>query len=306
MKVLSFPIITFLFLLGFSSFVAAQRSAEIFLNVTIERENNGFVNDLKAENFRVRIGKTVQQITSFQLNDEPISVGVLIDVSGSIGRANQLKNPGLKPFIEGVKQLVNLGNDTNEYFVTGFNTQIFSVVDKTKSRDVVLHGLEELQNAKTSGNTSFYDALRFGLEKISGAKHRKRVLLVMSDGTDNSSKSTFNDISLALKSSDVLLYSVSFNPGGFSSIDSQQGFAFLDHLTALSGGKSLYVKKTDQIRSVFEKISTELRSQYMLGFMPTKEKSGKWNKIKVEVDLSENISKQTGKIAVRYREGFVY
>lgn len=304
MKIISIPILV-LILLGCSSLTMAQGIGEILVNVTTEKEKTGFANDLKAEDFRIKIGKTFQKITSFQLKDEPISVGILIDVSGSIGRGNQSKN-GLKLFVEGVKQFVNSGNDANEYFVTGFNTKTYPVVDKTQSRDAVLQGLETLQGAKTSGNTSFYDALKFGLEKISTAKHKKRVLLVVSDGSDNSSKLSFDDINQAFKVSDVLLYSVSFNPVGLSSIDGELGFAFLDHLTALSGGKSFYVKKTDEISTTFERISTELRSQYMIGFVPKEQKSGKWKKIEIKVALPENTSKQTEKIIVRCREGFIY
>lgn len=284
----------------------AQGNGEILVNVTAEREDTGIVRDLKAEDFRIKIGQTFQKLTSFQLKDEPISVGILIDVSGSIGRGNQSKNPRLELFVEGVKLFINSGNNANEYFVNGFNTETYSVVGRTESLSAARQGLEKLERTKTLGNTSFYDAVNVGLNEISSAKHRKRALIVVSDGSDNSSKYTFNDVSRALKSSDVLLYSVSFNGGGFSSIVNQQGFAFLDQLTALSGGKSLYVKRTDEISTTFEKIASELRSQYIIGFVPNEQKTGKWNKLKIELDLPESASRKNGKIVVRYRKGIVY
>ncbi len=295
-----------LLLFGSSLLTTAQENTEIAVNVAVESDKSGFIPNLKAEDFRIKLGKTIQKITSVQIKDEPVSFGILVDISGSTGKDRHAKNPGLKLYVEGLKQFINKSNAVNEYFISTFNTTTYPLINNTQSRDAVIQALTKLPDVNPSGNTSFYDVIGNGLEKLSTSKFKKRVLLVVSDGTDNSSKSSFSDVSKILKSSNVLLYSVSFDPGGFAGFDAIQGFAFLDNLTSLSGGKSLYVKKADSIDATFVGISDEIRSQYTIGFIPSEPKNGEFKKIKVEVNLPENGRQQKDKIRIRYRQELIY
>ena len=308
MKAFSLSILALL-LLGSSLFVRSQSSSEIFINLTAESEKTGFVKDLKAEDIRIKFGKDPQTITSFQLKDDPISVGILFDVSRSVDEWRRLNNYGPLLFLEGLKQFVNSANDANEYFIADFNQKTTIIVDRTQSRDTVIKGLEALREIKAEGTTGFYDALSFGLKTLSTAKHSKRVLLVISDGIDNSSKSSFNSIMQAFKASDVLLYSVCIDrtsTEGGASGQLAQGMADLHELAWVNGGRSLYIRRPIDNAKAFEIISTDLRSQYRLGFTPTMPKNGTWNKLKIEIETPKGNSRHAGKIVARYREGLIY
>ena len=247
-----------------------------------------------------------QTITSFQSKDEPVSIGILFDISGSMDAKNHSNESKLQLFLDGLKKFVDSGNDANEYFLAVFNEKMNFVVDKTQSRDVVIKGLEALRELKTEGNTNFYDAVNVGLKKLSTAKHMRRVLLIVSDGTDNSSKTSFDDIKKTLRTTEVLLYSVSPKVHGFSSIYGDGGSAFLDEIIFSSGGRAFYEDKPEKITAVFERISSEIQNQYTIGFVPSSQKTGKWTKLKVAIKLPKNSGDQSGKISVRYRYGFVY
>jgi len=304
MKIILSPLLIILILCPL--FVFAQKSDEISVNMTAENRKTGFIKDLKGDDLKIKFGKGSPTVTSLHLDDGPATIGILFDTSGSMNDW-RISN-GFKPslFLDGIERLVNSGNPANEYFVVGFNQKTTLLADKTQSQDVVTKALESLRDVKPEGNTRIYDALDFGLENLSHAKFKKRILLIISDGTDNTSKSSFDIIRQLLKGLDVMLYSVCIDGTiKFTNINDIQGMAVLGELTSMSGGRALYVRKPTEINEAFEKISNELHNQYKLGFVPSEQKKGAWNKLKIEI-LSKSSSANEGKIDLRYRAGLIY
>lgn len=287
--------------------VWGQKSGEILINVTAENRKTGFVKDLKAEDLKIKFGKSSPAVTSLRLNDGPASIGILFDVSGST-KDWKMSN-GLKPslFLEGLKEFVNSSNSSNEYFVVGFNQKTALLVDKSQSHDPVIKALDSLRDINPEGNTSFYDALGYGLENLFTAKFKRRILLIISDGTDNTSKLSFDDMKKMLRESDIALYSLCIDPTlKLVNVNGMQGMAFLDELTWMSGGRPLYVRQPNDITKNLEKISSELQNQYSVGFVPKEPKKGTWNKLKIEILSAKGSDKKEGKTDLRYREGLIY
>lgn len=274
--------------------VAAQSNREIFVRVTAQKNGNDFTANLKAQDFQLKLNNILQTVTSFGFDDEPISVCILIDESGSMDSMG--KSNSAERVLDTLKNFVNTANAKNEYFLIGFKDKPELVVSATMSRDALLKGLEVITTIKPKGNTAFYDSVKFSLDNLSGAKYSRHVLLVISDGIDNVSQTSLGDVQKSLKLSGTLLYSISLRTG-FSGLE---GSVLLDNLAASSGGKSFYVYKQRDLESAVASILKELKTQYKVGFIPVGQKPGKWNKL--QIDLSEDLVKNQ-KVKLHYREG---
>jgi Ca-activated chloride channel family protein len=186
---------------------------------------------LTKEAFSVFDDKEPQEITFFSDEDAPVSLGVIFDVSGSMGKDKITKaREALKNFIE-----TSHGGD--EYFLIGFNSRAQLLLDKTRDADALLTKLTFIQ---TKGQTALYDACYLGVEKVTRGTHPKRALLVISDGQDNSSRYTFSELRRMLKESDVLIYAIGItdrgNPSGLDVV----GQSILDELASVSGGRAFF------------------------------------------------------------------
>ncbi len=282
---------------------ANLKSDQILLNVTVTTKKGDWVTGLRAENFKVYDEKTLQPITFFSAEDVPVSVGILIDKSGSTDK-------GLFSGVEqALSKFINKSHPDNEYFLMSFNVTQELLQDNTQDRKKILQAVEKLQTIKPIGNTKFYDAVQSGIEKVSKGNHGKKVLLILSDGQDNESKNNFGDMKKFIKQSDVLLYSINptlYNLAGAYEVNT--ALARCEELTKLSDGKMYTPQTIRELNEILYRIAEELQSQYAIGFIPDKDtdknKKESWREIKVELELTApNISK-IGKTYVRTREGY--
>jgi len=264
----------------------------ITLNVTLTDTYGRFVTGLTKEAFSVFDDKEPQEITFFSDEDAPVSLGVIFDVSGSMGKDKIAKaRDALKNFIE-----TSHGGD--EYFLIGFNSRAQLLLDKTRDADALLTKLTFIQ---TKGQTALYDACYLGVEKVTRGAHPKRALLVISDGQDNSSRYTFSELRRMLKESDVLIYAIGItdrgNPSGLDVV----GQSILDELASVSGGRAFFPDTAAEMNEIFERIAIELRHQYSIGYKPKNFiNNGKWHKIKVKVTPPRGLPK----LYVRSKEGY--
>jgi Ca-activated chloride channel family protein len=162
---------------------------------------------------------------------------------------------------------------------------------------------------RPKGNTAFYDACYLAIDKVQHGRYAKRVLIVVSDGQDNTSHYSLDKVREALRESDVLVYSIDvasrMNAG--SSLD-YEGHYILDELSALSGGKFFYVKGPKDSTIVFEIIGSELRYQYTIAVLPTTPAvhDSAWHKIQLKVTQPAKPSGDMKHVYVRTREGFYF
>lgn len=265
----------------------------ITFNVTVTDIYGRFVAGLGKNAFAIFDDKSEQDIAFFSDEDAPVSVGILFDVSGS------MSGDKVRRARDALAHFVQTSHDRDEYFLIGFNSRAQLLMDRTRDGNAVL---DKLTFVQTKNNTALYDACYLGVERVQRGTHPKRALLLISDGQDNNSRYTFNELRRVLKESDVVLYAIGILGGGdVGSALGMEGQGVLDELAGVSGGKAFYPRSGAEMDDIFEQIALELRHQYSIGYRPANFVSdGKWHKIKVKISPPRGLPK----LFPRYREGY--
>jgi Ca-activated chloride channel family protein len=265
----------------------------ITFNVTVTDIYGRFVSGLSKTAFTIFEEKQQQEITFFSDEDAPVSVGILFDVSGSMG------GDKVRRARDALAHFIQTSHDRDEYFLIGFNSRAQLLMDRTRDGNAVL---DKLTFVQTKGNTALYDACYLGVERVQRGVHPKRAILLISDGQDNNSRYTFGELRRVLKESDVVLYGIGILGGGdVGSSLGMEGQAILDELAGVSGGKAFYPNSAAEMDDIFEQIALELRHQYSIGYRPPNfVNDGKWHKIKVKVTPPRGLPR----LFVRSKEGY--
>jgi len=155
------------------------------------------------------------------------------------------------------------------------------VSDFTSSVDEIQ---EKLVNTAPQRMTALLDAIYMGVTKMRQAKYAKKALLIISDGGDNHSRYTENEIKAMVKEADVMVYAIGIYDRYFATQEERLGPALLGEVAELSGGRAFTVENPNDLADVATKIGIELRNQYVLGYRPQNGvRDGKWRKIKVKL-----------------------
>jgi Ca-activated chloride channel family protein len=265
----------------------------ITFTVTVTDTYGRFVSGLGKSAFTVLDEKKPQEITFFSDDDAPVSVGVIFDVSGS------MSGDKVRRARDALSKFVQTSHNSDEYFLIGFNSRAQLLLDKTRDGNAVL---DKMTFVQTRGNTALYDACYLGVEKVQRGAHPKRALLLISDGQDNNSRYTFNELRRLLKESDVVLYGIGILGGGDAgSALGMEGQGILDELANVSGGKAFFPRSAAEMDDIFEQIALELRHQYSIGYKPSNfSNDGKWHKVKVKVTPPRGLPR----LFVRTKEGY--
>jgi Ca-activated chloride channel homolog len=264
----------------------------VTLTVTVTDTYGRFVTGLGKNAFTVTDDKVAQDITFFSDEDAPVSLGVIFDVSGSMGgeKINKAR--------EALKKFIETSHTGDEYFLIGFNNRAQLLLDRTRDSDSLMQKLTFVQ---TKGQTALYDACYLGVERVTRGAHPKRAVLLISDGQDNSSRYTFTELRRMLKESDVIIYAVGIVDGNDETALGYGGRAILEELAGVSGGKAFFPSTGAEMNDTFERIALELRTQYSIGFRPTNfVNNGKWHKLKIKVQPPRGFPR----LFVRGREGY--
>jgi Ca-activated chloride channel family protein len=265
----------------------------ITLTVTVTDTYGRYVSGLGKSAFTVLDDKMPQEITYFSDDDSPVSVGVLFDLSGS------MSGEKVKRARDALSKFIQTSHNSDEYFLIAFNSRAQLLLDKTRDGNSVLDRLTFVQ---TRSQTALYDACYLGVEKVQRGSHPKRALLLISDGQDNNSRYTFNELRRLLKESDVTLYGVGILGGSDAgSSMGMEGQGILDELANVSGGKAFFPRSAAEMDDIFEQIALELRHQYSIGYKPANfVNDGRWHKVKVKVTPPRGLPK----LFVRTKEGY--
>jgi Ca-activated chloride channel homolog len=265
----------------------------ITFTVTVTDIYGRFVSGLGKNAFSIFDEKQQQNITFFSDDDAPVSVGILFDVSGSMG------GDKVRRARDALSHFVQTSHDLDEYFLIGFNSRAQLLMDRTRDGNAVL---DKLTFVQTKNNTALYDACYLGVERVQRGTHPKRALLLISDGQDNNSRYTFNELRRVLKESDVVLYAIGILGGSdVGSSLGMEGQGILDELAGVSGGKAFYPRSAAEMDDIFEQIALELRHQYSIGYRPPNfTNDGKWHHIKVKVAPPRGLPR----LFVRSKEGY--
>jgi Ca-activated chloride channel family protein len=246
----------------------------VLVPVTITDPMNRLVTGLDKENFQLFEGSSKEEIKSFSSEDAPVSLGVIFDSSGSMSsKMDRAK--------DAVVEFFKTANPQDEFFMVTFSDEPEVVNDFTSSVDEIQ---SKLVDTFPRRRTALLDAIYMGISKMREAKFPKKALLIISDGGDNHSRYTENEIRALVKEADVMIYAIGIYDRYFQSQEEQLGPQLLGEIAELTGGRAFTVQNPNDLADVATKIGVELRNQYVLGYRPSKGvRDGKWRKIRVKL-----------------------
>jgi len=230
----------------------------VLLDVSVKGSNAGYVLDLDKSNFRVFEDGKQRTITQFGKIDAPVTIGLVVDNSGSMrSKRSEVLQAGMS--------FAHQSNADDEFFVVNFNN---SVVSGLPPQLPFTDNLRILQNAlyygRPVGQTALYDAISYSLRHLETAHREQRTLIVVSDGGDNVSKISLADLLNQIEASRATIYTIGLvDP---ENRDLKPGV--LRKIAAASGGAYIQPKKLNDVPVAFAQISKDIRHRYTIGFVP--------------------------------------
>jgi Ca-activated chloride channel homolog len=247
----------------------------VLVPVTITDPMNRLVTGLEKDDFQVYENNGEQKIASFACEDAPVSIGIIFDLSGSMSSK-------LIRAKDAILQFIKTANPQDEFFVIGFNDRPELIEDFTSSVEDIQ---ARLATVHAGHRTALLDAIYYGVAKMKDARHERKALLVVSDGGDNRSRYTEGEVRAQVRESDVEIYSIGIFDPYAPTPEERTGPQLLEDLSDSTGGRLFRVDDVDEMSDIAEKISTELRNQYVIGYKPKDmNRDGKWRKVKVKVN----------------------
>jgi len=276
------------------------------LTVTVNDNKHRLLGDLEQSKFTVVVDNQPAEIMSFS-NSGPTSVGILLDTSSSVlsGSKWEIKKRR-QSVIEGLVNLVASGDPNNEYFVMAFNSSIELLVDWTSDYPPIVSALRTVTRRDQS---LLNDAIVSGLNKVAEGHHKKRALIIVSDGSDNGSKNTYSFVRNSLKRSDVVLYAVGLTAEqDRGSSLGMEGQGVLDELSTISGTNALFSNADNRRESVAEILSfvgLQMKHQYTFRLRAENANAGpKWHKVTITVQDLREASGSKVHLTAKTRPGF--
>jgi Ca-activated chloride channel family protein len=246
----------------------------VTLDVTVRDAGGRFVPGLDKSRFEVYDAAVRQTLAFFGDADTPATVGVIFDVSGSMrGRLDRSR--------EALDRFVDTANPDDELFLVTFDERPRLACDLTTDAA----GLSRaLTNVAACGDTALYDALYVGVAKAAEGRHRKRALLVITDGEDTNSRYSFGEVRELLREADVQVYVIGIVDVLAGRRPASNGLAWIADLAEETGGRAFFPTDDGELLDSCSEVALELRHQYSLGYYPTvSARDGRWHKIKVRI-----------------------
>ena len=264
----------------------------VLVNATVTDSLNRYVSGLEAEHFQLWEDKFEQKIEYFSSEDVPISVGVIFDVSGSMKDKISTAREAAGTFLKS-------GNPEDEYFLVEFANRPELAADFTTD---ITKLQSKLILTPAKGMTAMYDSVYLGLEKLKEGTNPKKALLLITDGEDNRSRYTFQNVKEFVKEQDVQIYGIGIVDDWNSQLGAgKTGRAMVEELAELTGGGAFFPNSVYELEDICAKIAVELKNQYTIGYRSTNEaKDGKWRKLRLKVNPPKGIQR----LNVRSKQGY--
>jgi Ca-activated chloride channel homolog len=289
-----------------SAVMAAQVRVDVRLVnliATVMDDRGRYISNLTADDFLVEEDGKPQKIAHFsQDQDTPISIGIVLDSSGSMDRK-------LRTAVDAVYRFADQLHKDDDFFVMTFSSRPILRQDFTTDRSKIR---ESLRRLLATGGTALYDALADSLEKIRFGSHRKRAILLVTDGQDTGSFRKLDEIVQTIRESELLVYSLGISPPVYAQRGSTRrdevDMKVLRTFAESSGGSAFLVSQgplgpNRQLDKVMDTISNELRSQYTLGYYPTRADDGLYHRIRVRTKAGNDVRARRGYIAAGEKMG---
>jgi len=262
----------------------------ILLNATVRNEAGNLIPDLTEGDFKIFEDGIPQTIRLFLREDVPVTVGLVVDHSGSMGRK-------IESVLAAARAFIRFSNPSDLMFVVNFNEHVFFGLPKSKSFTNKSALLENaILTTPITGMTALYDAIDAALEHAKTASLDRAILLVVSDGADNASKLTLDELKTKAAQSSTMIYTL----GIFAPADPDRNPGPLRELAASAGGEAHFPKDLTQLDPLAERIAREIRNQYTIGYISSQPiVPGARHKIRVVAT-----SQSMGKLNTRARSSY--
>jgi Ca-activated chloride channel family protein len=267
------------------------------VTATVLDESGRYLDGLRLEDFQVFENGDEQKISFFSHDLRvPISVGVLIDCSGSMRHK-------LQQALQTVREIALALSPQDEMFVISFNSDVDVRQHFTTNMQQIQRSLRDI---KPGGETAAYDAIQIGMEEMRSAKHNKKILLLVTDGFDTKSRISSAQVEDILKRSEVLVYAIGIDDDDNDPLVLRRTRYHIYHymlgrLTSVSGGRAfrLFTGRNYALNSLAQVLLEELHQQYTLSYYPTAPREGNsWRQVDVKVN-------KTGS-QIRHRTGYYF
>jgi Ca-activated chloride channel family protein len=250
------------------------------VTVTVADGHGKFVRNIPKAAFRVFEDGHRQMVTHFTSEDVPLELVAAIDISGSMA-------PVMPKVKKAVKEFLGDVPPRDQVTLLGFNDSIFTLTRKTTDPAERSKAVDRLA---PWGSTALYDVLLRGVEML-GRQTGRKALVVFTDGEDQGSHATINDVERRLQSSDVTLYMIAQGRG----VTMEPLKRIMERLSVPTGGRALFTDSIDELHAAFADLLDELSNQYLLGYQSTNSKrDDQWRKIKVDVDGHHDVRARQG------------
>jgi Ca-activated chloride channel family protein len=272
----------------------------VVLHATVLDRKGRMVNDLREDNFRVYEDGVPQKLSVFSHADIPVTMGIVIDDSGSMREKRAAVNAAALTFVK-------TSNPQDQVFVVNFNDVYY-----LDTPGDFASNLEELRSAldkiDSRGGTALYDAVYASLDHLKLGNRDKKAVLVITDGEDNASRYTLEELTRYAQKSNAVIYTIgllgSEEPGGLFKIKrggTRRAAKVLEKLAEITGGQAYFPRSLDEVESTCVQIARDIRNQYTLAYYPTNaKKDGTYRTVRVEAV----VPKSRGRLQVRTRTGY--
>jgi Ca-activated chloride channel homolog len=270
-----------------------NRSTLVNISVSVYDRSGRPITDLQQDDFQILERNERQKIASFRHEDDPLSIGLVIDNSGSMRNRRQRINSAVLAF-------VRESNPEDEAFIVNFGDTAYVEQQFTSSLGDLIDAFERLS---PRGQTALYDAITLSVDKLTKeARKDIRAILLVSDGEDNASKSKYDDALLRLQESNVTLYAIGLTEDARSGQrPSAKAKKVLQDLADATGGAAYFPKSVEEVEQLCREIAHDLRSRYTIGYEPSNAaRDGAWRDVKVAVTST----KAGSRLTVRAKPGY--
>lgn len=263
----------------------------VVLHATVRDRKGRFASNLREQDFEVSEDGVRQSIRLFRHEDIPVTVGLVIDHSGSM-------RPKLTDVIAAARTFVHSSNQEDQMFVVNFNENVtLGLPDAIRFTNRIDELESAILKAPATGQTALYDAVIVALERLQAGIREKKVLIVISDGGDNASAHTLAEVLQRVEQSSALVYTI----GIFDEQDPDRKPDVLRRLARATGGESFFPGQLSEVVTICERIARDIRNQYTIGYVSTSAaQPGAYRSIRVVAAAAGY-----GKLHVRSRAGYI-
>ncbi|MGC2769339.1 MAG: VWA domain-containing protein [Candidatus Acidiferrum sp.] len=264
----------------------------VVLHTSVLDDRGKFVDGLTEDNFRVYEDKVEQKLSVFKREDIPVSMGLVIDNSGSM----RDKRPRVN---EAALTLVQSSNPQDEAFVVNFNDDFYLDLDKDFSSSIP-ELKEALERIDARGSTALYDAIIGSLDHLKKGSKEKKVLLIVTDGEDNTSRNNLEKTIREIQKTDTVIYTIGLL-GQENKKSAKTAKRALTEIAQASGGVAFFPENVEDVHAICEQVAHDIRHQYTLAYYPSNSaRDGSFRTVHVDVIPPRG----HGKLVARTRNGY--